>query len=624
VHGRIPRFRTTRRARVRIATAACVLVWICVAAPASAAGPAWTASSELPLPANVHLSAPDADVRSIACPGPGSCVAVGTYTDDSSAGRALVAEAAPGAGWRSFELLPPANAASNHAEPHLLSVACGAPASCSAVGDYAGGAGAVRAMVASRTTSGWSGAGELDLPGDSSATPDASLSAVACGAPGSCGVIGSYKDAAGDYRPMAAAQVGGAWSAADAIDLPGDASTPAEAIVLSVACGGSGSCVAVGAYKDAAGGYRPMATVLTSGAWSPAVQVDLPRDADGTAPEAYLATVACPATGSCVAGGSYRDANGDARALTASLDNGGWTAAALPLPAGASASPAIASVDAVACRAPDKSRAVGTYTDAAGIDRTMVASQIGARWGLATRLAMPSDADPASGAASSSSIACGAAGACVMAGSYVDATGAAQRAMTAAQVDGAWSAADALPLPAGARSANPDALPTSVSCGDRWSCVAAGSYTDTAGSQRVLLAGSGPAADPAPPAGSPAPTAAVGAPAPVARPSAVASRPAISVKSSRFASAKGVVRIKLACRTARCSGTIKLTTARGKTIVLAQAGYAIARGASRTISVRLTKAGRKAFKHSRAQAVRAKLVISVKGAAATARTVLVR
>ena len=605
-----------------IATAACVLVSICVAAPASAAGPAWTAGAELQLPANVHLSAPDADVRSIACAGPGSCAAVGTYTDDSGAGRALVAEGAVGAGWHSFELLPPANA-SSHPDPRLLSVACGAPGSCSAVGDYAGAAGAVRAMVASRTPSGWSGADELDLPGDANATPDATLAAVACGGAGSCAAIGSYKDAGGDYRPMTAAQAGGTWSAAAPIDLPADAAAPADAIVLSVACGGPGSCVAVGAYKDAAGAYRPMAAVLAGGIWSAAVQVGLPRDADGTAPDAYLATLACPAAVTCVAGGSYRDTNGDARALTASLDDGGWTASSLPLPAGASASPAIASVDAIACGAAGSCGAVGTYTDAAGVDRTMVASQTAASWGAATRLAMPSDADPASAASSSTSIACGAAGACVMAGSYVDATGAAQRAMTAAQVDGTWSAASALPLPAGARAANPDALPTSVSCGDRWSCVAAGSYTDTAGGRRVLLAGSGPAADPTPPGGSPAPTAASGAPAPVARPS-VASRAAIALKTSRFAAAKGVVRINLACRAARCSGTIKLTTARGRTIVLAKAAYAIARGKSRTISVRLTKAGRKAFKHSRAQAVRAKLVISVKGARTTTRTVLVR
>jgi hypothetical protein len=40
--------------------------------------------------------------------------------------------------------------------------------------------------------------------------------------------------------------------------------------------------------------------------------------------------------------------------------------------------------------------------------------------------------------------------------------------------------------------------------------------------------------------------------------------------------------------------------------------------------VRLTKAGRKALKHSHARAVRAKLVISLKGARTISKTVAVR
>jgi hypothetical protein len=58
--------------------------------------------------------------------------------------------------------------------------------------------------------------------------------------------------------------------------------------------------------------------------------------------------------------------------------------------------------------------------------------------------------------------------------------------------------------------------------------------------------------------------------------------------------------------------------------VLAKATYSLARGKSNTIAVRLTKAGRKAFAHSRAQRVRATLVITVKGAATLSRTISVR
>ena len=95
------------------------------------------------------------------------------------------------------------------------------------------------------------------------------------------------------------------------------------------------------------------------------------------------------------------------------------------------------------------------------------------------------------------------------------------------------------------------------------------------------------------------------------------------MKSARFAASKGAVRIKLACREARCSGTIKLTTAKGRRVVLAKGTYALARGKSKTIVLRLTRSGRKAFKHSRVQPVRARLVITIKGARTLNRAITV-
>ena len=598
--------------------AACGLVASCAAAPASAAGPAWTAGAELGLPSNAHPSAPEAAMTSVACPTIGSCAAAGTYTDDTSAGRALVAEEATGAGWRSSASALPGDADAGHPDPRLLSIACGAPGSCSAVGHYAR-SGDTRAMIASGTGGGWQ-ADELVLPAAAGATPYASLTAAACGGTGACAAIGFYEGSTGNDVPMAAAQVDGAWSAAEAIVLPAGAATDPVAALLSVACGGAGTCVAVGAYEDASGAFRPMATVLSDGAWAPAVQIALPANAHATAPNAVLSTVACPASDICVAGGSYRDSGGAARPLVASLDGGSWTSAGLALPAGAAANPDTAQIDAIACGAVGSCGMVGTYADAGATPRTMVASLIGASWGAATRLALPADADQASAASSESSIACGAAGACVLLAPYVDASGNAQRAMTAAQVDGAWSAASTLPLPADAHATLPDVFPDSVACADRWSCVAVGSYTTASGSRRVLLATAARAQESAPP--SPV-VGTAGAPAPFTSKAPVAGRPVLAVKSARFAASKGTVRVKLACRQASCSGTIKLTAAKGKRVVLAKGAYALARGKGKTIVVRLTKAGRKAFKHSRVQPVGAKLVITIKGARTLTRAVTV-
>ena len=615
--------RRARRLRCWLAAcASCALVAV-AAPPASAAGPAWTGGLELELPANAYPTAPEAVLSSVACPTLGSCVGVGTYTDDAGVDRALAAGQTTGPGWRSSEIAPPANAASGHPDPSLFSVDCGAAGSCSAVGEYTVATGGVRAMVTSRANGAWSTAADVELPANASVTPEASLSSVACGAAGSCAAIGFYKDAAGDYLPMGAVEANGAWSPAAEIDLPANAATTSpEATLLSVACGGSGSCAAVGSYKDATGAFRPMGAVLAGGSWSAAVQIDLPANADATAPDAYLSALACPSVGACVAGGSYRDTTGAAHAIVASLGNGSWsTPAVLPIPADANATAPAASVDAIACGGVGSCAAAGSYADAGGTSRTMVASQIPGSWGAATRLALPANADPASPGASENSISCGAAGACVLVASYIDAAGA-QRPMTAAQTGGSWAAASAMPLPGSAHATNPDAFPASVACVEQWYCIAVGSYNDKWGSRRALLGTGYPSDLPVQPADTATPAATL---APITTTPSAALRPVVALKTARFAVAKGAIKVRLGCQTARCSGTVKLTTtAKGKSILLAKASFALARGATKTISVRLTKAGKKALKHSRARAVQAKLVVSVKGARAISRTVAVR
>jgi hypothetical protein len=253
----------------------------------------------------------------------------------------------------------------------------------------------------------------------------------------------------------------------------------------------------------------------------------------------------------------------------------------------------------------------------------MVASQTAGSWAAATRLALPADADPTAPAGSETAVACGAPGACILVASYIDASGIGQRAMTAAQTNGVWSAATALPLPGDAHATNPDAFTMSAACSDRWYCVAVGAYTNKSGTRRALLGTGYPSGPPPTQTTTPPPPAAT--PAPVTTAPSAALRPIVVLKTSKFTVSKGAIKVKLGCRIAHCSGTVKLTTtAKRKTVVLAKASYALARGRTATISVRLTKAGRKALKHSRARAVRAKLVISLKGARTISKTVAVR
>jgi hypothetical protein len=80
--------------------------------------------------------------------------------------------------------------------------------------------------------------------------------------------------------------------------------------------------------------------------------------------------------------------------------------------------------------------------------------------------------------------------------------------------------------------------------------------------------------------------------------------------------------VRIACRTAPCSGTITLKrSAKGK--VLAKGTYVLRRGGTKSFVLRLTAAGRQAFAHAHRRPVKVRLVVSVKGARPLARTVVV-
>src|SRR2546427_4303273 len=101
-----------------------------------------------------------------------------------------------------------------------------------------------------------------------------------------------------------------------AVPLRGHTKHSRRSETYSVACRASGSCVAVGWYKDNSGSYQAMVIAESRGEWSPAREITLPPNA---APKqsAYLGSVACPASQSCVALGEYLDRSGKRQTMVA-------------------------------------------------------------------------------------------------------------------------------------------------------------------------------------------------------------------------------------------------------------------------------------------------------------------
>jgi Putative Ig domain len=610
---------------------------------ASLANGTWSAATELVLPPNADDTTPSPELTRVACGAAGSCAAVGNYDDDGGRTLAMVASQSSGSWSAAAELDLPSDKAANPAA-RLVSLACAQAGECTAVGSYDTDTGR-RAMVASQANGIWSPATAVTPP--DGASDDVALGPVACATADSCTAGGYFNDTSGNNRAMAVSQVNGTWSDATEIVLPGNAAPSGQdAAVYSVACATAASCTAVGYYRDTEGGYRGMtASQQTNGSWSAATEVPAPANAISPS-EASLDWLACGAVGSCGATGTYNDASSHRRVMVASQVNGAWSAAAeLTSPADADTADPERGLNAIACGGASSCAAVGFYRDNAGGNRPMAASQSAGTWSAARAVTLPDNAAPAASQnAALDAVACGAADSCTAVGSYKDAADA-RRALVAFSAPALEVSTSALP---GAQAGSPYSAQVAATGGSdapSWS-IAAGSLpaglsldpgtgrisgTPTASGTSSFTVR---ASDPGPPAQAATTDLSIAvAPAPSLPPGQAvlpegppaAKRPVLAVKTTKFVVTAGAVRLKIACQAAPCSGTIKLTrVVKGKTIVLAKASYVLARGKTKTVSLRLTKAGKTALRSARTRAVKVKLAVSVRGGRAVTRTVAVR
>jgi cytochrome c551/c552 len=273
--------------------------------------------------------------------------------------------------------------------------------------------------------------------------------------PGRFGVIAGLAGLAFALCPGAVAAAGTAsavpaWPAASNLRLlPPGASTAAHAQnarLDSVACTSAGNCVAVGSYSDATRSNQAMLATETDGAWGQASELEMPTGADTTAEDqhAKLSSVACTSPGNCVAVGSYSDAARNNQSMVAAETDGVWgQASEIAVPAGANASQT-AGLDSVACTSPGNCVAAGSYTGTQGANG-------GASFDYNT---------------------------------VYDTEG-----MVATETDGVWAQASALALPTGAATgAGQQVSVASVTCTGPGSCVAVGTYVEGSGEDRSMIA----------------------------------------------------------------------------------------------------------------------------------------
>ncbi len=193
---------------------------------------------------------------------------------------------------------------------------------------------------------------------------------VACPTTTSCVAVGNYADTSGNTQGLIETMSGGTWTASTApLNGLNPAPTTNPLIVLtSLSCPATGTCIAVGTYNDT-NGQAGLIETMSNGSWT-ASTAPLSGLSTYTIPRFALNQVTCYLNGPCVAVGRYQDSSNTYQGLIETLSGSTWTPTAAPTtnlnPVPNSAAPNV-SINGVSCPSTTWCVASGSYDAASGV-----------------------------------------------------------------------------------------------------------------------------------------------------------------------------------------------------------------------------------------------------------------
>ena len=380
------------------------------------------------------------------------------------------------------------------AESVLDFVSCNAPGTCTAFGqaqtDY--GFTTVGTFL-TESRGGWKATNAPAPPGASDFSSYGVLlqpEGLTCGA-GYClaAELEQFNDSSGGPSPTShsvflSERSGHPWSV-DQTPSP-DGSQSALAQVGALACAGASSCTAAGDYLDVYGNQQGALWTTTATGWSP-TETKSPAGAGFPTGALALQAVSCVSRVACTAVGemeNYATGGFAVSAAVATLENGAWKTTFVPLPSDAGV-PQLPLSEAFSCSSAHACAGSSTYGATDGVDG-LVVSRSGAEW-RASKAPLPAGAGIGRQSVYLAGIVCKGADSCLAAGSYLDSAGR-RRALLLSESAGVWKAT-VPPAPRGVQEAELDA----VACATPRSCTALGdngaeklfALTESSGSWRV-------------------------------------------------------------------------------------------------------------------------------------------
>ena len=263
----------------------------------------------------------DAVATSVSCAAAGSCVVGGRYEDASQARHAFIVEETNGT-WRNA--LEVAGGLDLGGGGVVDSVNCPAIDACAIAGQYDTKTHQTQAFLMTETNGAWTKAQEV--AGALNVGFDGTIAQIACAAPGTCAVGGSFETAQHTSQPFVDDETGGRWGAPVALTSHLHASVSSQITALS--CSGAGSCTAAGDYSTSAGTTLAFVASESASTWGPAVpvapEVRSPAGTYAPVTSSSVQSLACPATGFCEVGGQVATGSTGDQSYVAVEQPMGW------------------------------------------------------------------------------------------------------------------------------------------------------------------------------------------------------------------------------------------------------------------------------------------------------------
>ncbi len=275
----------------------------------------------------------------------------------------LSASASP-AVWTNSEVASSLNVGNG---ANVYSVSCTSSTSCVAGGGYRDGSNHSQAFVSVYNGSVWT---DHEVAGSLNVGNNAWVNSVSCASSTSCVAGGYYIDGSGIVQAFVSVYNGSAWVDQE---VAGSLNVGNNAQVSSVSCASSTSCVAGGYYIDGSGDYQAFVSVYNGSAWVDQEVAGLLNVGNS----AYVTSVSCTSSTSCVAGGQYQDSSGHVQAFVSVYNGSAWVdqEVAGSLNVGNSAN-----VSSESCTSSTSCVAGGQYQDSSGINHAFVSVYNGSAW----------------------------------------------------------------------------------------------------------------------------------------------------------------------------------------------------------------------------------------------------